>query len=50
MSIPLNSELRIRGICLVRSGGLWEMPESIRDKYQYFTKADVHKLPTRSVK
>jgi len=30
MSIPLNSELRIRGICLVRSGGLWELPESIR--------------------
>ncbi len=30
MSIPLNSELRIRGICMVRSGGLWEMPESIR--------------------
>lgn len=30
MSIPLNSELKIRGICLVRSGGLWELPESIR--------------------
>ena len=30
MSIPLNSELRVQGVCLVRSGGLWEMPESIR--------------------
>jgi signal transduction histidine kinase len=30
MSIPFNSELRIRGICLVRGGGLWDMPESIR--------------------
>ncbi len=30
MSIPLNSEVRIQGISLVRSGGLWEMPESIR--------------------
>ncbi len=30
MSIPLNSELRIKGICLVSNGGLWEQPESIR--------------------
>src|SRR5262249_7265408 len=30
LSIPVNSELRISGICLVRSGGLWEVPESFR--------------------
>jgi signal transduction histidine kinase len=29
-SIPLNSELRVTGICLVRSGGLWRVPESFR--------------------
>ncbi len=30
MSVPLNSELRITGICLVRSGGLWRIPQSFR--------------------
>jgi len=30
MAIPLNSEVRIKAICLVRSGGLWELPESMR--------------------
>lgn len=30
LSIPLNSEVRITGICLVRSGGLWRIPQSIR--------------------
>jgi len=30
LSIPLNSEVRITGICLVRSGGLWRTPESFR--------------------
>ena len=30
MSIPLGSETRLQGICLVRSGGLWGLPESIR--------------------
>ena len=29
-SIPLNSRVRIVGICLVRSGGLWHVPESFR--------------------
>jgi signal transduction histidine kinase len=29
-SIPLNSELRITGICLVRAGGMWRGPESFR--------------------
>lgn len=28
--IPLNSEVRITGICLVRSGGLWSLPQSFR--------------------
>lgn len=27
-SIPLNSDLKIVGICLVRSGGLWAVPQS----------------------
>jgi signal transduction histidine kinase len=30
LSIPLNSEVQITGICLVRSGGLWRVPESLR--------------------
>ena len=30
LSIPLNSEIRVAGICLVRSGGLWRTPESFR--------------------
>jgi signal transduction histidine kinase len=29
-SIPLNSKVRITGIGLVRSGGLWRVPESFR--------------------
>ena len=29
-SIPLNSDLQITGVCLVRSGGLWSTPQSIR--------------------
>jgi signal transduction histidine kinase len=30
LSIPLNSEVRVSGICLVRSGGLWQTPQSFR--------------------
>ena len=30
LSIPLNSKVRVMGICLVRSGGLWRVPESFR--------------------
>ncbi len=30
LSIPPNSEVRITGICLVRSGGLWRIPQSFR--------------------
>jgi len=29
-AIPLNSEVRVTGICLVRSGGLWRTPQSFR--------------------
>ncbi len=29
-SIPLNSDLKVTGICLVRSGGLWPIPQSFR--------------------
>ncbi len=28
--LPLNSEVRVVGICLVRSGGLWRIPQSFR--------------------
>lgn len=28
LSIPLNSVVRVTGICLVRSGGLWSVPQS----------------------
>ena len=30
LSIPLNSKVQINGICLVRSGGLWQVPQSFR--------------------
>jgi signal transduction histidine kinase len=30
ISIPLDSELRVTGICLVRSGGMWHVPQSFR--------------------
>lgn len=30
LSIPLNSEVQVTGICLVRSGGLWQIPQSFR--------------------
>jgi signal transduction histidine kinase len=30
LSIPLNSRVRTTGICLVRSGGLWSVPQSFR--------------------
>jgi signal transduction histidine kinase len=30
LAIPLNSEVRLTGICLVRSGGLWQTPQSFR--------------------
>jgi signal transduction histidine kinase len=30
LSIPLNSVVRVTGICLVRSGGLWQTPQSFR--------------------
>jgi len=30
LTIPINSEVKLQGICLVRSGGLWELPESFR--------------------
>jgi len=29
-AMPLNSHVRIRGIALVRSGGLWSVPQSLR--------------------
>ena len=30
LSIPLNSQVRVRGICLVQSGGTWSVPQSLR--------------------
>jgi signal transduction histidine kinase len=30
LSVPINSQVRIKGICLVRSGGLWSIPQSFR--------------------
>ena len=30
LSVPLNSAVRVTGICLVRSGGLWQTPQSFR--------------------
>jgi signal transduction histidine kinase len=30
LSIPLSSDLQVTGICLVRSGGFWHIPQSFR--------------------
>lgn len=30
LSVPLNSVVQVSGICLVRSGGLWHIPQSFR--------------------
>ncbi|HEX3322263.1 MAG TPA: histidine kinase [Terriglobales bacterium] len=30
VDIPINSEVRLRGVSLVRGGGLWSVPQSIR--------------------
>lgn len=30
LSIPRNSDVKVTGICLVRSGGLWQIPQSFR--------------------
>lgn len=30
LSVPLNSQIRVRGICLVQSGGTWSVPQSLR--------------------
>jgi signal transduction histidine kinase len=30
LSVPLNSQVRVRGICLVQSGGTWSVPQSLR--------------------
>lgn len=30
LSVPLNSRVRVTGICLVKSGGLWSVPQSFR--------------------
>ncbi len=30
LSVPLNSRVHVRGICLVQSGGLWSIPQSFR--------------------
>jgi signal transduction histidine kinase len=29
-SVPLNSEVRVTGVCLVLAGGLWKVPQSFR--------------------
>jgi signal transduction histidine kinase len=30
LAVPLNSQVRITGICLVQNGGLWSVPQSFR--------------------
>ena len=30
LSVPLNSQVRVTGICLVQNGGLWAVPQSFR--------------------
>ncbi len=45
-SLRVNSELRITGICLVRNGGLWSIPQSFRVLLR--TPQDVVVLKTAS--
>jgi signal transduction histidine kinase len=46
MAIPLNSEVRVTGICLVRSGGLWRVPQSFRMLLRSSTDVEVLKAPS----
>ncbi|MBS1850281.1 MAG: hypothetical protein JST79_05170 [Acidobacteria bacterium] len=46
LAIPLNSELQVTGIWLVRAGGLWRVPESFRVLLR--TPADVVVLQAAS--
>jgi len=45
-SIPLNSEVRISGICLVRSGGMWALPQSFRVLVRFPQDALVLRAPS----
>lgn len=46
LSVPLNSELRVTGICLVRSGGLWRTPQSFRMLLRFPQDVVVIKTPS----
>ncbi len=46
LSIPLNSDLRVTGICLVRNEGLWRVPQSFRILFR--SAGDVAVLRTPS--
>jgi signal transduction histidine kinase len=46
MSMPLNSELQVTGICLVRSGGLWRIPQSFRLLLRLPQDVIVNKTPS----
>jgi len=45
-TIPLNSRLRIEGICLVRSGGLWSVPQSFRIQLRSSQDVTVLRMPS----
>jgi signal transduction histidine kinase len=45
-SIPLNSELRLSGVCLVRSGGLWSTPQSLRLRLRSTDDVTVLRAPS----
>lgn len=46
LSIPLNSELQVTGICLVRNWGLWRTPESFRMLLRFPQDVVVIKTPS----
>lgn len=45
-NIPLNSKIRVAGVCLVRSGGLWSAPESFRILIRFADDVAVLQAPS----
>jgi len=46
LSIPLNSEVQVTGICLVSNGGLWQIPQSFRLLLRFPEDIAVLRTPT----
>ncbi len=46
MSIPIGSDLRVTGVCLVRAGGIWHSPESFRLLLRFRDDVTVLRTPS----